>query len=308
MKQDQIRPEEIPDKYSKSDRRHDPAVPHSVAIRIRGIYGGLKQAERKAAAYLLDQPKRVPGLTIAEFASGAGCSEATVVRLLRRLDYDTFQQLRDDFARPDQPPDSLGYEGISRKDGPLNLVEKVFHTAITSLHDTLNVLNTEEFSAVLSRLLHAERIMFCGAGDAATVAEEAHKRFIRIGVHTLFSQEHDIQMMLATQLGPRGVLLAVSHSGRTKSVIDLVKEAQKAGATIIAITNYPTSSLARRADHVLTTAAFVNYRDTEVVASRVVQLCFVESLYIAYMLQREQDVAPIMKRSNDAVIRTNKIS
>ncbi len=65
-------------------------VPHGVLIKIRALYDTLKSAERKLVDYLLENPADVEDSTIVEMAGRAGCSEATIVRLSKKLGFEGF--------------------------------------------------------------------------------------------------------------------------------------------------------------------------------------------------------------------------
>ncbi|MCK5737232.1 MAG: MurR/RpiR family transcriptional regulator, partial [Spirochaetaceae bacterium] len=65
-------------------------IPHNCVLNLQAVYETLKSAERKAADYILDSPEDIAGLTIVDFAGRAGCSEATIVRLTRRLGYEGY--------------------------------------------------------------------------------------------------------------------------------------------------------------------------------------------------------------------------
>ena len=73
-------------------------LPRRCALQLQAVYTSLKRAERKGADFLLRRPDRVGALLIGDFASEAGCSEPTVVRLAKRLGYEGYPDLREDFA------------------------------------------------------------------------------------------------------------------------------------------------------------------------------------------------------------------
>ena len=124
-------------------------------------------------------------------------------------------------------------------------------------------------------LLGASRIVFAGLGDAGVVAMEACQRFIRIGVACNASEDPDLQLIFAEHLSKGDVFFAISHTGRSRTVLDAMKRARKAGATILLITNYPVSPLAKHADLVLLTAAFSRHLTGEVISKRVAELCII---------------------------------
>lgn len=281
-------------------------IPHNCLIKIRAVYDSLKTAERKAVDFLLEHPEESTQLTIVDFAAKAGCSEATIVRLSKRLGYEGFPELKADFSSRDLS-DEFEYEDISKNDDYLTVVKKVFEATIRALKDTIEMMDQQAYKQAIEALLGARKIVFCGVGDAAIVAMEASQRFIRLGENALVSQDSDLELIMSSQLNKEDVLIAISHSGRSKSVLDCVRVAKKMGAITIAITNFPISPLAKNVDILLLTAAFSKQPATgEVMSKRVAELCIIESLYTNYLLKKGKAARDRLKLS-DEVVSINKL-
>jgi DNA-binding MurR/RpiR family transcriptional regulator len=276
-------------------------IPRACLIKIRSVYDTVKSAERRAIDFILEHPKEVPQLTIVAFARRAGCSEATVVRVAKRLGYRGYPELRESFAGADGGGDFIEYGGIGKSDSYAAVARKVFEASIGALRDTVGLLNDSHYGKAVTALLGAKKIMICGVGDAHLVALEAHQRFIRIGENCQVSEDPDLQLIMAAHLARGDVLLAISHSGRSRTVLDVVKRAREAGATVMAITNFPVSPIAKKADIVLLTAAFSQHHTGEVISKRISELCIIESLYINFLLRKGQPALRRLSLSNEAV-------
>jgi RpiR family transcriptional regulator, carbohydrate utilization regulator len=285
---------------------HLERVPHDVLIRLQALQESLKRAERRVADYLLAHPDRVPGTTIIELAERCGASEATIVRLSKKLGFEGFPELKAAFSAVEEGERHFEYEGILSTDDAMTVVRKVFDATRDAIRDTLGVLDRSSYERALHALLGANKIAFCGLGDAGAVALEAYFRFTRIGENCLFSQDADQQLIQAAHLGKGDVLIAISHTGRSRTVLNAIKRGRKSGATIVVITNFPVSPLAKQADVVLLTSAFSTQELTgEVMSKRVTELCLVESLYINYLMRRGKPALKKLQSSNESV-RVNK--
>jgi DNA-binding MurR/RpiR family transcriptional regulator len=137
------------------------------------------------------------------------------------------------------------------------------------------------------------------------VATETSYRFNRIGKQCHAPTDPDMQLIHASKLQRGDVFLGISHSGRSTSVMDVAEVAAAAGATVIAITNFPTSPLAKLATHVLQTAVFTRDWTGEIMAKRLAQLCIIESLHANYLL-RDRDNSVQQLRASNQVVRRNK--
>jgi len=175
-------------------------VPHNRLLKIQSVYDVLKSAERKAVDFLLEAPERVGGMTIVEFAHEAGCSEATVVRVAKRLGYAGYPDLRRDFARVTEEVPDYNYESIADGDAPFTVLNKVVQSTIGALQDSVEIIDATEYGRAVDAIATADKMLFCGLGDAGVVATEAHYRFTRFGVASYAAVDPDLQLMYARQL------------------------------------------------------------------------------------------------------------
>jgi len=287
------------------DESNSSKIPHKCLLNIKSVYDIVQSAEKKAVDFILSNPGEIANSTIVDIASKAKCSEATIVRLAKRLGYEGFPELKGDFANITKEH-YFEYEEINEMDDVITVVKKVFDSSIAAINDTFDIMNRKEFEKALDAILSANKIMFCGVGDAALVAKEAYQKFTRIGQNCYNSIDCDIQLILSSQLNKNDVLIAISYSGRSQSVIKTVKIAKKSGAKIIAITNFPISPLTKKSDIILQTAVFSKYATGEVISKRVVELCIIESLFINYLLKKGQPIMDTLRKSNE-VININKL-
>lgn len=281
-------------------------IPHSCIVKLQAVYNTLKSAEKKAADLLLEKPYFFSEASIVEAAEAAGCSEATLVRLARKLGYVGYPELRSHLGLGEQDKSITLYAGITQEDDYDSVIDKVFQASIQALKDTLDVIDKGEYKKAIEALASAGSIVLCGAGDAANVALSGFQKFIRVGANVQASADPDVQMISISHLVKGDVIIAISHSGRTKSVIDAIKYSKITGVTTICITNYPLSPLAKNSDIVLLTAAFSEHVNGEVMSKRVAELCLVESLFVNVLLLKKDQYINGLARSNNA-LKLNKI-
>jgi RpiR family carbohydrate utilization transcriptional regulator len=274
-------------------------VPHRCLVRLRGIYHSLKKAERKAADYLLAAPDAIHRAGVVEFSTEAGCSQATVVRLAQRLGYDGYPALRNAFAAPET---EVPYRDIATADTPQVVLRKVFANSVQALQDTLAAVDATQYSKSVEALVAAKSLAFFGLGNAAVVAREAYHKFLRIGVSSHTAEDPDLQLIiLSNQLERGDVMVAVSYSGESKPIIAASRAAQARGIRVLAITNFPRSSLAKLSDLVLLTAVFQEHLNGEIGSQRLAQLAVLESLYVNYLLRCGTKARKALAAANVAI-------
>jgi DNA-binding MurR/RpiR family transcriptional regulator len=273
---------------------------------LQAAYHNLKTAERKAADFLLSEPEMIPSLNTAEYSLRAGCSQATIVRLAKKLGYKGYPELKEDFENLFRDAPKSAYEGITIDDTPIGILRKIFEASTAALADTLNVINQDSFRQAVESMLAADSLMFCGVGDAALVAQEAYQRWTRVGQTCYCATDPDLQLIHASRLEPGDVLVAISHTGRSKSVLNVVREAELVRATVIALTNFPVSPLAKRAGIILQTAVFTAFAGDEVMSKRITELCIIEGLFASYLMRKGEPCLERLRASNEAV-KINKV-
>jgi RpiR family transcriptional regulator, carbohydrate utilization regulator len=278
---------------------HPERVPHRCLIRLRGIYHSLKRAERRAADFILSSPDTIPEVGVVEFSAKAGCSQATVVRLAQRLSYEGYPELRQDFALPET---QVPYRDIASSDEPETVLRKVFANSVQALQDTLAAVDPAQYQRAVEALVAARALAFFGLGNAAVVAREAYHKFLRIGVPCHTAEDPDLQLIILCNHLTRGdVMVAISYSGESKPILSAVRVAQARGIHVLAITNFPRSSLAKSADTVLLTAVFQEHVNGEIGPQRLAQLAVLESLYVNYLLRSGTSVRKALAAANEVV-------
>lgn len=281
-------------------------IPHSCLVMLQAVYDTLKTAEKKAADLLLENPEFFSSATIVEAANEAGCSEATFVRLAKKLGYAGYPELKANLGKKEEQNPTTLYEGITDYDSYEAVAEKVFQASMQALRDTLHIIDRKEYQKAIEAIALANRIVLVGVGDAANVAFSGFQKFIRVGMNVQASADPDIQLIQASHLSKGDVIIAISHSGKTKTIVDLIKYSKVTGATVISITNYPVSPLAKNSDIVLLTAAFTEHVKGEVMSKRIAELCLLESIFVNVLIKKKEIFIEGLKRSN-AALELNKI-
>lgn len=244
--------------------------------------------------------------SIQDISKRADCSQATLIRIARKLGYSGYPDLKASILRTDD--DRLEhYKNISVNDSIMTVSQKVFDSSIQAIQDTMALLDSNQFEQALNSLLAANTIILSGEGDASIAAHALFLKLCRLGIDVKFSHEYDVQLMSVSHLKVGDTLLVISHSGQTRSVFNLVKCAKAQGATVIAITKYPFSPIGKNADIVLQVAVFVHDIMGEIISKRVTELCIVESLYVNYFIRKGKDLLTNLQHTDVILKKINKI-
>jgi DNA-binding MurR/RpiR family transcriptional regulator len=228
----------------------------TVAERLQ-LRHDLTPAERKVARVLLTEYP-VRGLApIAKLAADAGVSAPTVVRLVSKLDFDSYAGFQE----------SLKSEVVARLSSPLSLHGTVADSGADPLWRSERAL-CEGISASFSRLPRAEfeqvvgllaesrrSVTLIGGRFSSMLAEylAAHLRILRPNVRVISSMGAD-RVSSLLDIGSRDVMVAFDYRRYQHDTVRLALTAKRQGATLVVFTDPYLSPLSAHADVILTTS------------------------------------------------------
>ncbi|MFQ5835937.1 MAG: MurR/RpiR family transcriptional regulator [bacterium] len=260
----------------------------TLLTRIRSVYPSLFSAEKRVADLILKQPQKVVHLPIGEVARRSNVAKSTVVRFCRSIGHNGYSELKISLAQDSVPEVKYIHQDIKPKDDSATVTEKVFHVNIQGLADSLKILDTKEMEKAIEALVNAKKVLFCGVGTSAPIAEEAYHRFLYLGIPCVFSGDPHLQIGLALSLTKQDVAVGVSHSGSTEDTLKPLGLAKENGATVICITNYINSPIAQLADIKLITSFREIIFRIAAMAARVAQLTIIEALYVNVAIKMKE--------------------
>lgn len=203
--------------------------------RIADNQSALRKSEAKVASYVLDNANAVIRMRIVDLASQSGVSEPTVIRFCRAIGFDGFQSFKLQLAQHLSLGDVFTQFAVDDKDTIADLRNKVFDTTVGSLLTVRDELDVVALEAAITTINEAKRVEFYGVGASGSVAADAQHKFFRLQVSTAAYTDPHIQHMSAISLGKDDVVVAISQSGQTQALLQSVRLAMEAGATVIGI-------------------------------------------------------------------------
>lgn len=273
----------------------------SVLNKIRAVYDRLSTKEKIVADYILDNPQETIHQTITELAENCQVAESTIFRLCKGVGFRGYQAFKIALASDIIQPIENIHEEILESDNIGTIQRKLFKGHIDALNDTLSLMEEEELQATINAIVNADKVDFYGSGGSASIALDAFHKMIRTGIPCSYQQDSHLQIMSAALLTPRSVAIGISHSGSNKDVIDAMKIAKERGATTVGITGYMKSPLTKIVDILLYTYSKETQFRSESMASRIVQLAIVDTIYVGVSLRRQQETINSLQKIREAI-------
>lgn len=253
----------------------------TVLASVHALIGSLPPGDRKIATVILEEPENVIHMTVAELASRAHTAESTAVRCCHKLGFQGFQDLKIRLARElatESPAIKSTLESATR---PHDVLRTVVAFDRDVLGDITSTIVADDFDAATVALDEARRVLLVGFGSSYIVALEAQERLSSVGIDAGAPESSNMKLLQASRLREGDVLICISHTGATKEVLRYAEIASRSGATIVAITSYARSRLARLADIALVAGGREFDFRFDAVSGRLAHLAVLDALYLA---------------------------
>lgn len=274
----------------------------SLLTALRTKYNLFSSTQKVVANYILDHPDTVSLLSISDLAGKCNTSETTVMRLLKKLDYSSYQIFRINLAKEfsKSPTESIMEETIG--DDDINSIKKkVIRHTVTAINDLDLSLKEDLIEEALDIILSSKRLLFYGVGASASIAMDAMHKFGKLGLNVCSYPDPHFMNIICSHATSDDVLIAVSHTGESIEVLNTVSIAKKRTAKIIGLTSFSNSTLAKKSDIFLSSSTNDKKYHSEAMASRIVQLAIIDILYLCAFMRHEEEFYEALTESRDAV-------
>lgn len=268
--------------------------------KIQSQLENLSKSERKVAEVILDSPTTAMHSSIALLARAAGVSEPTVNRFCHRLKTKGFPDFKLQLAQSLASGTPYVSRNVEQDDSVESYSGKIFESAMAGLDRVKQTLDVGAVNRAVDLLTQSKKIAFFGLGASAAVAHDAMNKFFRFNVPVIYSDDIVMQRMSCMNSGEGDVMVLISHTGRTKNMVELAMMARENDATVLAITS-PGSPLAREATLALTLDV---PEDTDIympMVSRLAQLTLIDVLATGFTLRRGAKFRDNLKRVKEAL-------
>jgi DNA-binding MurR/RpiR family transcriptional regulator len=283
--------------------RHGDDAETSPLVQIRSLLPGLARAEQRVARAVLSDPAAIARQSITEVAESASTSETTVTRFCKAIGVGGYPDLRialaADAARTSQADERALGSDIGPDDDIAAVVAKVAYADAKAVEETAGQLDRAALQQLVEAVSAARRVDVYGVGASAFVALDLQQKLHRIGLTCFAWSDTHAALTSAALLREGDVAIGVSHTGTTREIVEVLRQAQGRGATTAALTNFARSPVTEIAEHVLTTAVRETAYRSGAMSSRIGQLTAIDCLFVG-VAQRHLD------RARDALDATSR--
>ncbi len=259
----------------------------STLHKIHHLYPQMGFAEKKIADFILGDTQSLFDLSISELAQQCDCGAATIVRFSRRLGFKGYQALKLGIIKEISETSTVDRE-ILPEDSCFTIFQKKLADIEFTLRSTEGVLNEQTLEDAANKIMKAKRIAIFGLGNSSSVAMDAAHKFLRLGLDAQACCDNHMQAIIASHLNRDSIAIGISHSGRSKDIIEALELSKIGSATTICITNYDTSPIVAASDIALFTKSEETKHSILALSSRIAQLSILDAIYTYIVIHADK--------------------
>lgn len=249
----------------------------------------LTKSERRIAEVILDDPQAATRLSIAALAERASVSEPTVNRFCRKFEPDGYPAFKLRLAQSLVLGVPYVSPSVAQGDDTPTFTNKILDSAVSSLRGLGNQLPSSLVDEVVDHLVSARHIFFFGLGVSNAVAQDAQHHFFRFELPVSAHADVLMQRMHAAAADPTDLFFLISHTGRTRDLVDIATLARDRGAKVVALTA-KNSPLAKASDLAIELEVMEDTDAYMPMTSRLVHLAVLDVLAAGVTLRRGESL------------------
>ncbi len=264
---------------------------------IESFYPSLSKQEKKVANYIMEEKGKISYQSLQEIAKKINVGEATIVRFVKKIGFNGFQDLKINIAKEDFPIIETTYE---------DYIDNIQANITSTISNTKLLIDRKQLDKAISAIGKAERVFLYGVGSSGIAVKELQNRLLRFGKIAVAYTDTHFQIMSAAVMNPKDVAIAITLSGTTPDITDILTIAKNNKTKIIVITNHIMSPAAQLANYVLLTAGRETLLDGGSLTAKMSQLYMIDILCTGYALKNKEESLRMKHHTAEAIGRKKK--
>lgn len=252
----------------------------SVRDQIFSTYNSLYDAEKKVADYLISHPSEAIEMSVSELAQHCEASQATIVRFCKKIGCKGFHQLKIRMAGEQREQEEQVISNEINLDHMEQSLNNILGSKLEELKATYSNFDPKELREIIDKILQADMIEFAAMGNTIPIALDGTYKFNQLGIKAVSSTIWESQEAFSRILKEKDMLFAISASGASKRLLNMVEIAKENQAVTVAITNQAKSPLAEACDYVLLTATREHIFHDQVSFTRMAAMSVIDCLFL----------------------------
>jgi DNA-binding MurR/RpiR family transcriptional regulator len=274
----------------------------STFTKIKALKDSLSSSELKLAKFALDSSSAIRELSSLELANVVGVSQSSVVKFSQKLGYKGYPAFKMgviDALNIATASNNL-HGKITINDSFSQMSDKLLSSKVSVLNETQKLNDEAAFIEAVELLKSSKRILICGLGGSALVGKDFSYKLQKLGMLAIEEPDAHAQLAFAATLSENDLVFAISESGSTKEMINVVTEAKNNKAKIISVTRFGSTPISDMANLKLYSVADDESARLSSILTRTAQEFIIDILFIA-ITQSSRQGRQILEKTNTVV-------
>lgn len=274
----------------------------STFTKIKAIKDSLSTSELKLAKFALGSSNAVRDLSSQELANVVGVSQSSVIKFAQKLGYKGYPAFKLGIidALNDSAINTNLHGKISLNDSFKQMSQKLLSSKVAVLTETKNLNEEAAFNQAVEFLKSAKRILICGLGGSALVGKDFSYKLQKLGMVAIQEPDAHAQLALAATFSEQDLVFAISESGNTREIVNVVGQARLNKAKIISLTRFGETPISDMADVKLYSVAEEGSARLSSILARTAQEFIIDILFIA-ITQSSRHGRQLLEKTNAVV-------
>lgn len=209
----------------------------------------LSSSERQVVVYILGNPSAAVNIGIVELAQRSFTSSSTVMRVCKRVGFDSYVNFRSriaqdycDYVETDltfnaRPPEIIADASIE------DTIKRVTANNAHAVATIQSINSCESIRRVVDMMSEAKQWDFYGMGISNLICQDAMLKAMRLGIPCT-AYTYNSQLAIQTKLCDKTHLaFFVSYTGQTVDILNLAESIRSAGVPSVSITSQTDNDL-----------------------------------------------------------------
>ncbi|MDH4018326.1 MAG: MurR/RpiR family transcriptional regulator [Xanthomonadales bacterium] len=219
--------------------------------KMQAVREDLSANEKMIADFILENSALIRDYSSQNLAAAVGVSQSSIIKFSQKLNYRGFTDLKlaihESVVKNDKSAEFEEKNGFAK--GKMESVPEQLHNVKSEALLTTMELNAEQSILSGVELLEkSKRIQIVALGAGSLVARNFASMLIQIGKSVIAEVDTYIQLSSVMTLGKGDVVFVISFSGQSTKMVQIARQAKKAGVSIISLTNYNANPIRSLAD------------------------------------------------------------
>jgi len=218
---------------------------------IRSARDEMSANEKKLADFVLENASLVRDYSSQQIAAAVGVSQSSVVKFSQKLGYKGFTDLKlaihESVVKQESNVSLLHGRGVS-PGVEVSFKDKLYRAKSEAISGASYLNDDDSLLAAARAIDSSARVQLVGNGSAYIVARDTALKMMGLGKPVIAEADTEVQLSGVATLGRGDCLLVITALGQSPHLVQLARQARKAGVTIISLTNQSANPVSGLAD------------------------------------------------------------